>query len=207
MSIENAYNEWAHQYDLDINLTRDLEAVALQKTLIQLPFKKCLELGCGTGKNTEWLVKKAEKVIAVDLSAGMLEKAKAKITSDSVQFRQADIKKPWNFGRNFDLITFSLILEHIENLESVFAEAAKALAPGGYIYIGELHPFKQYSGSKARFETTSGQQVLTCFIHHVSEFVQASRKHGLMVEGLSEYFDDQDRTTIPRILMLLLKKA
>ncbi|OKH30700.1 GNAT family N-acetyltransferase, partial [Calothrix sp. HK-06] len=31
-----------------------------------------LELGCGTGKNTEWLSERTERHLAVDLSEGML---------------------------------------------------------------------------------------------------------------------------------------
>ena len=207
MSIEKAYNAWAHQYDTNKNLTRDLEAISLRRTLAEISFQNCLEIGCGTGKNTEWLLKKAENVFAVDLSPGMLEKAKAKINSEKVQFRQADITQLWNFGQNFDLITFSLVLEHIEKLDFIFAEAAKVLKPGGYIYIGELHPFKQYSGSKARFDTEAGRQEVTCFTHHVSEFVQVARKHGFVVEDLQELFDDDNSNSIPRILMLLLRKA
>ena len=56
MNTREAYNKWSEQYDTNINRTRDLEAVALRKTLSVIPFKRCLEIGCGTGKNTEWLV-------------------------------------------------------------------------------------------------------------------------------------------------------
>jgi len=207
MSIEQAYNRWSEQYDTNQNKTRDLEAVALRQTLARIPFKNCLEIGCGTGKNTEWLLQKANKVLAVDLSAGMLEKAKEKVNAANVEFRQADMSLPWNFGDDHDLLVFSLVLEHIENLEFVFTQAARTLKTGGYVYIGELHPFKQYSGSKARFDTEEGRQILTCFNHHVSDFTQAARQTGFEIMELNEYFDQADRTTLPRILTLLLKKS
>ena len=207
MSIEKAYNEWATQYDTNKNKTRDLEAVALRETLSGISFEDCLEIGCGTGKNTEWLMQKAKQVLAVDLSPGMLEKAQAKINSDRVTFQQADITKPWNFGNTFDLISFSLVLEHIENLEPIFAETAKALKTGGHVYIGELHPFKQYTGSKARFDTENGRQEVSCFSHHLSDFMQAAKQNKLEIVDVKEYFDEADKTTIPRILSMLLRKA
>ncbi|WP_315822471.1 hypothetical protein [Paraflavitalea speifideaquila] len=81
------------------------------------------------------------------------------------------------------------------------------MKPGGHLYIGELHPFKQYTGSKARFDTDEGTQVVECFNHHVSDFVQAAQQYGLLLTAIEEYFDDNNRKEIPRILTLLLRKV
>lgn len=207
MNTEEAYNRWAPQYDTNKNRTRDLEALALRATLASINFDACLEIGCGTGKNTEWLVRKALHVTAVDLSEEMLERARKKVSSNKAEFLQADITQEWSFAtRPYDLISFSLVLEHIENLGSVFGEVAKALKPGGHVYIGELHPFKQYSGTKARFDTEEGRQEVECYTHHISDFVQAASLIGLQLVELNEYFDENERTTTPRILTLLLQK-
>jgi ubiquinone/menaquinone biosynthesis C-methylase UbiE len=56
MSIQKAYDNWSSQYDNNDNKTRDLEARALQETLAGIQFTNCLEIGCGTGKNTAWLL-------------------------------------------------------------------------------------------------------------------------------------------------------
>jgi ubiquinone/menaquinone biosynthesis C-methylase UbiE len=208
MNVKKAYNKWAEQYDTNINKTRDLEAMALRKNLISIPFNSCLEIGCGTGKNTEWLIVKSAKILAVDLSEEMLKKAKKKINSTKVTFIQADIDQNWNFVKEaVDLISFSLVLEHIEKLDAVFSQAANSLKKDGYIYIGELHPFKQYTGSKARFETDEGLQTVTCFIHHISDFTNAAKKYGFNIISIQEYFDDNDNEKIPRILTLVLQKS
>jgi len=208
MNPQQAYNTWASQYDINDNKTRDLEAEALRDILSTVSFNTVLEIGCGTGKNTEWLLQKAEQIIAVDLSEEMLSKAKEKIQSDKVELIQADINSDWNFTEKiFDLIGFSLVLEHIENLDHIFKEAYKKLNDGGFVYIGELHPFKQYTGSKARFETEDGLQIVQCYNHHISDFVQSAKKYGLKLVELDEYFDNDDRTAIPRILTLLLQKS
>jgi len=207
MNIKNAYNIWANQYDTNQNQTRDLEAEALRAMLAGITIQRTLEIGCGTGKNTQWLQTISNLVIAVDLSEQMLAKAKEKITSDHVHFLQADITQRWTFAEEpFDLITFSLVLEHIEDLNAIFEKAVEKLNKGGIIYIGELHPFKQYTGTKARFDTPQGTQVVPCFNHHVSDFTTAAFKQGLRIEGLEEYFDDPAKTGMPRILTLLLQK-
>jgi ubiquinone/menaquinone biosynthesis C-methylase UbiE len=207
MTTQHHYNEWSSTYDNVENKTRDLELKAGQEILSSFSFDSVLELGCGTGKNTVWLQEKARSLLAVDLSEGMLQKAKEKINSPHVMFQQADITKPWNFvPPNVDLVTCSLILEHIENLSFIFSEAAKVLNSGGHFYICELHPFKQYTGSKARFETAEGLQVLACFVHHVSDYTAAALKNGFAITDLQEWFDDGDRASTPRLLSFLFQK-
>ena len=206
MNVQKAYDSWSAQYDTNLNKTRDLEALALQETLTGIEFENCLEIGCCTVKNTAWLLTKAKKITAVDLSTEMLAKAKEKINSDKVNFIQADILKDWDFVNiKYDLTTFSLVLEHIENLEPVFEKVSKLISGSGHVYIGELHPFKQYTGSKARFTTEEGEQVVTCFHHHISDFTKAAKKYGFTLMHINEYFDEAGRNTIPRILSILFK--
>lgn len=207
MNVEKAYDNWSKQYDTNTNPTRDLEALALRTVLSEINFNSCLEIGCGTGKNTEWLVTRCKQLTAVDISDEMLTIAKSKIKADHVQFLQKDIIKDWDFiSSKNDLVTFSLVLEHIENLDSLFNKVSNVLSKNGHVYIGELHPFKQYAGTKARFETEEGFQVVTCFNHHISDFTNSAKKYGLEIVDIKEYFDNDDRNIIPRIITLLLKK-
>ena len=206
MDNQQAYNVWADQYDTNSNCTRDLEAIALRDVLGKIQFSKVLEIGCGTGKNSEWLVKQSEQVTAVDFSEEMLNKAKAKVLAPNIKFIQADITKEWSFtNETFDLVTFSLVLEHIEDIDFIFREARTKIADNGYLYIGELHPFKQYSGSLARFDSNNESVELQCFTHHVSEFLNAASVNGFTLVLLNEWFDDANKVSIPRILTLLFK--
>jgi ubiquinone/menaquinone biosynthesis C-methylase UbiE len=207
MNIKEAYQEWSEQYDTNENKTRDLEAIALRSILSKLELNKVLEFGCGTGKNTVWFEQNAKEILSADFSEAMISKAAEKIKSTKVQFIIADINEPWNFTKEkFDLVSFSLILEHIENIDEIFNKSNKVLHSGGYMYIGEFHPFKQYAGSKARYSTPEGEQLVTCYTHNVSDFTRAANKYGFSLIDLEEWFDDNDRTQIPRILTLLFKK-
>jgi ubiquinone/menaquinone biosynthesis C-methylase UbiE len=207
MDTHKAYNVWASQYDTNKNRTRDLEALALRQLLPRISFSSCLEIGCGTGKNTVWLMERSKRIMAVDLSEQMLEKAKEKVPPGTVEFMQADITRPWVFAAGpYDLVSFSLVLEHIQDLDHVFSEASRVLARGGHLYIGELHPIKQYIGTKARFDTEEGRHVLKCFDHHISDFIRAARKQGFSLLDIEEHFDDNDRGQVPRVLAMLLKK-
>lgn len=203
MNVEEAYKHWSAQYDTNLNKTRDLEAISLRETLNDIKFENCLEIGCGTGKNTEWLLTKGHKISAIDLSEEMLTIARNKISNDNVQFLKVDINEDWAFtDERFDLVVCSLVLEHIENISRIFKLISEHLTKSGAVYIGELHPFKQYSGSKAGFENEEGKQTVTVFTHHISEFTSLAKQNGLAISEIKEYFDDGDTTSIPRILTL-----
>jgi len=150
-TTQKLYDEWSATYDTVANPTRDLEKRACESLLGQHSFERVLELGGGTGKNTAWLAERSREVVSVDLSSEMQAVARKKVTAANVEFRIGDVTVAWNFGNVFDLITCSLILEHVEDLRHIFSEAARVLIPGGRFYVCELHPFKQYKGSKARF--------------------------------------------------------
>ena len=205
-SVANAYNQWSHSYDEVENKTRDLDRKAVEHVLSRLNWNTVLELGCGTGKNTAWLAERAATVLAVDFSEGMLAIAAEKVIEPNVKFKQADITAPWNFAQShFDLICCNLMLEHIENLEPVFANAAQFLADNGHFFISELHPFKQYAGSKARFEQGGETVVLDCYTHHISDYFKAAKAAGLIVEELEEWFDEEAEG-LPRLLTMLFRK-
>ncbi len=205
MSIAKSYNSWAASYDNNENKTRDLDRQVSQEVLKEYDFQLILELGCGTGKNTSWLLKKTEAMIALDFSIKMLEKAKEKIKSDKVDFRQADLKEDWNLGQQQpDLICCNLVLEHIEDLAEVFQKAAQALAPGGKFFCCELHPFKQYAGSKARFKTPNGEEeVLQVYVHDVSAYLDSAQKNGFQLLRLDEWWDEPRAGDIPRLISFL----
>jgi SAM-dependent methyltransferase len=211
MDNQHAYNAWSGTYDTVVNKTRDLEGAALRRILSGIRFQSVLEIGCGTGKNTNWLAEQAVQVIGADFSADMLARAKEKALNPNITFRQMDVREPWPFeAGQFDLITCSLVLEHIEDLGFVFEQASAVLRPGGYFYFGELHPFKQYLGSKARFDTGEGVFELTCHVHHVSDYMDAALKHQFTCTGLQEWFDTPEEggsAGPPRILTMLFRRV
>ncbi|MDY0318352.1 MAG: class I SAM-dependent methyltransferase [Candidatus Izemoplasmatales bacterium] len=207
MSIEKSYNSWAEQYDTNENKTRDLDTKSTIKTLTKYDFKNVLELGCGTGKNTSWLLNKAELIIGLDFSQGMLDIAKKKITDHRVEFKKADLTKDWEIENQFaDLVTSSLTLEHIEDLNHIFNQANKKLKENGLFFISELHPFKQYSGSKARYETGNGIEELSVYTHHISDYIENAESNGFEILEIKEWFDEKPEKEIPRLISFVFRK-
>ena len=207
MNIQNAYNEWSEIYDTNENLTRDLDQKVTRDTLGGQHFNSILELGCGTGKNTAFLAQIGEKVHALDFSQGMIEKAKEKIQTENVRFEMVDLTKRWHCEDHaYDLITCNLVLEHIEDLNHIFAEAARTLLSSGIFFINELHPFKQYLGTKARFERADQTIEVDVFVHHVSDFINSAKSRGLRLENFNEYWHEKDDGKPPRLVSFVFAK-
>ncbi len=203
MNVERAYDKWAESYDVMSNKTRDLDLMASSENLCRVHCHTILEIGCGTGKNTQWLSSRCSRLVAVDFSEAMMSIAKQKVTNKNIDWKRFDISKSWPIqGTSFDLITFNLVLDHVRDLSFVFTEAASRLSRGGVIHVSELHPFKQYMGSKARFESEHGTLELEVFTHHVSDFTTALSDAGLRIKELKEWFDSE-RSGVPRLLTIL----
>ncbi len=203
--IKDDYNTWAHQYDKNINRTRDLDTTVTKNSLSKIDFFKVLELGCGSGKNTEWLITKADRLVGLDFSKNMLDLARKKINNDKVTFINTDINKNWPVNDNsFDLATINLTLEHIETLDHVFNSLFMKLTPGGKCFVCELHPKKQLSGCRPQFEENGIEVVLDVFQHSKQDYIQNAEKAGFNLLAKEDWYDNEK--DIPRLISFLFEK-
>jgi malonyl-CoA O-methyltransferase len=202
-SVQDAYDEWAEQYDNDENPTRDLNADVLREQAFFHADDDVLELGCGTGLNTQWLVEQAGAVVATDVSEGMLEKARTRLSGADVTLQKLDVTEPWPLNdRSFDCVVATLVLEHVEHLDRVFREAHRVLRSGGALYLCELHPYRQFGGTQANFEHKESGETITidAFTHPVSEFVNEGLDAGFSVRRMGEWHGPDDE--VPRLLSI-----
>ena len=203
--IKSDYNKWAFEYDQNINPTRDLDKIATKKSLHNIDFSFVLELGCGTGKNTQWLITKARKLIGIDFSESMLNIAKKKVVSKKAIFLNADLNKQWNVKDNsFDLATINLVLEHIKELDHIFYSLFSKLKKGGKCFICEIHPKKQLKGTRARFKVNQLETTLDTFLHSEKDYIQSAEMAGLKLLNKSNWYENENDN--PRLISFLFEK-
>lgn len=113
------------------------EAAKVRDVLHSLPKQRhILELAPGTGIWTQELLKLSDKITAIDASPEMIEINKAKVQSDKVTYRQADLFE-WQPTQEYDMIFFSFWLSHVppEKLDGFLQKVKQALKIGGVVFM------------------------------------------------------------------------
>jgi SAM-dependent methyltransferase len=120
-----------------------------------------LELAPGTGIWTERLLYTASTITTVDASPEMIAINRARVGSDRVSYRQADLFT-WRPSRQFDAVCFCFWISHVptERLDAFLQMVAQSLRPGGKIFFvdGLREPTSTANNHQLPDE---GQQVMT----------------------------------------------
>ena len=94
-----------------------------------------LDVGCGAGVKSKYLLNKGLKVVGIDFSEKMIEIAKREVPA--VTFYVMDIKNLSGLSETFDGILAQAVLLHIPKVEiaTVIGGLKTKLKDGGYLYI------------------------------------------------------------------------
>jgi ubiquinone/menaquinone biosynthesis C-methylase UbiE len=208
--VAQAYDRWSRRYDDDHNATRDLDARVVRQSPLHVAGARVLELGCGTGKNSEWLVAQSRTLVALDFSPGMLDVARRRVRSERARFVEHDITRRWPVEpSSVDLVVGNLVLEHVRDLGPIYVEAARVLRPGGELFFCELHPYRQLRGGQAHFEDEDTNEIVpvTAFRHSVSEYVNGGLAAGFTLRALGEHVEEgASADAAPRLLSVLFER-
>ena len=141
-SIADGYNslaeEWDRRYENPtIQYRRSVEFNIISKNIKR--GNKALDLGCGTGRHTFFLLEKGCNVIGVDISPKMLEvlKRKAEERKYSLSLFLTDCNNLPFKTESFDVvISIYGPLTHLQNPANCIQEIMRVLKKGGKIVIG-----------------------------------------------------------------------
>ena len=176
------YNIWSEFYDQYPNPTVAIDELKFSPMYSEIKNQNVLEIGCGTGRHTVRLIEQGNNVTGVDLSEGMLDKAKAKINSSRVTFVHANVLKDEIPNGPFDLAIMSLVLEHIDDLDLFFNKVRKLLKSESKFYFSEIHPFRSEKGILAHFKTESGEEINLASKSHTDEkVIKSALRNGFKV--------------------------
>jgi SAM-dependent methyltransferase len=104
---------------------------------------RVLEAGCGVGAQTLHLVtgSPAARIVAIDISAESLARARARVTARApqavVQWRRADLLDLPFAAASFDHLFVCFVLEHLADPAAALAGLRRVLRPGGTITVIE----------------------------------------------------------------------
>lgn len=181
LAVEAAYDRWSGFYDRYDNPLVFVADAALRCAIPDASGRSIVEFGCGTGRNLAYLRSRgASHVVGLDLSAGMLERAKARHVADDLLIHDMSIGEAPAVPA-CDLALFVLSLEHFASLTGPLRQALGLLRPGGEIIVIEIHPYLSFRGAKAHFVDGNKQVEMPAYAHQFADYLTAFSKLGLVI--------------------------
>ncbi|AFH60775.1 class I SAM-dependent methyltransferase [Paenibacillus caseinilyticus] len=112
------------------------------RTLLpELDGRRVLDLGCGFGWHCRYAREQgARSVVGIDLSANMLERARAMTSDPQIEYRQLAVEEIDFSEGEFDVVISSLALHYVERFDAICRKVYHCLAPGGTFVLSVEHP-------------------------------------------------------------------
>jgi ubiquinone/menaquinone biosynthesis C-methylase UbiE len=142
-----------------------------------------MDVGCGAGRDTQWLGELGYDAVAIDLSSGMLTEGRRRVPNG--RFVQATVTRLPIDSASMDgaWICSSLVHLNHDEVSVALGEIARVLRPGGAIYVGveegggaewrvesngSRRRYHFWQGSElAELVTSSGFTVVEQYVDHV----------------------------------------
>lgn len=209
-----------------------IEQPAMKKLLPDVKGKSVLDLGCGYGANTVSFARQgAKRVVGVDISQKMLEKAKVENSHPCVQYLNMDMGKIGELEGKFDIVYSSLAFHYVEDFCKLIKDIYSLLNNGGVLLFSQEHPIttatfdglgdfnKAENGEYLSYTFSnycqSGKRVVNWFVDGLvkyhrpfSEIISAIIDTGLTITAVCEPVPDEKIIKeVPRMAKELLKPS
>jgi ubiquinone/menaquinone biosynthesis C-methylase UbiE len=151
---EARYDAVADFYISGFDSADDPASLALLELLGPVAGLRVLDVACGHGRITRELARRGADVTGIDISAGLISKARETEQNEplGIRYIRADVTTSAVLGNaEFDAATCNFGLSDIDALDAAIAAVSRALRPRGSFTFSILHPCfaggKDISGS------------------------------------------------------------
>lgn len=100
--------------------------------------QRVLDIGCGGGILSEGMAKRGGKVTGLDVEPDTIAAAQRHAAAEHLQIEYV-CQPVETFNGEFPIITCLEMLEHVPNPQIIINEAARLLAPGGYLFLSTIN--------------------------------------------------------------------
>lgn len=191
VSTREGYAQWAETYEDTVKNDMDLWLLDEIKTVEWAKVERAADLGCGTGRTGAWLAAhEVRQIDGVDLTPEMLERARRRGVFASL--RTGDVGATGLSAGDYDLITTSLVDEHLADLAPLYRESARLARPGAAHVLVGYHPFFiMKTGMPTHFDDATGQPLaIETHVHLLSEHVTCALAAGWQLAEMHEQVID-----------------
>lgn len=159
-----------------------------------------LDIACGNGQFARKLAQLGAKVVASDISQGMIENAKARTTenADRIEYSVVDATDSTQLlalgERRFDAAVCTMAIMDMASIEPLVSSLGRLLKVGGRFVFSVMHPCFNSASIKMVAEQQEDRDgdMVTEYSVKVSEYIRPSSKKGIAMLGQPSaqyYFD------------------
>ena len=190
LPVRDGYREWVATYEDTVPDEMDLRLLDGVRTIEWARARATVDLACGTGRIGAWLAARGvTNIDGVDITPEMLERAREKNAYRRLEC--ADVTSTGLPEASYDLAVQVLADEHLEDLGSLYREAARLTRAEGRFVIVGYHPHFLMNGIPAHFDRPSGESVaIASFVHFFSDHVRAAHAAGWTLVEMDERIVD-----------------
>ncbi len=170
LTAREGYGLWAPSYEQEtaVSFLEDSLVTAFD---VPVAARRLLDVGCGTGRRLRGVG--AALAIGVDASPAMLARAE-----DHATFAAADLRALPFPAATFDVVWCRLVIGHVCQLETAYAELARVCRHGGMIIVTDFHPDAVAAGHTRTFRDHTGE------VHEIEHYVHDPGVHELVGRAL-----------------------
>ncbi len=193
VSAAEGYRLWAASYDRFPNPLLALERRVLWGILGSLTGKRVVDVGCGTGRWTQELLRQGADVIGADLSPEMLCEAARKPRLRGRLLRASAMALPIA-SKTADLTICSFVISYLANAVPAFVEMRRIAKPGGAIVVSDLHPVAVAAGWTRSFHHESVAYEVEHHSRSIDELRRLAADAGLHFDfQIAAHFEEEER--------------
>jgi ubiquinone/menaquinone biosynthesis C-methylase UbiE len=182
--LADGYRLWAETYDAPLRLF-GLEEPVMHRLFESLPPSRALDAACGTGRHSAFLAARGHRIVGVDRSPEMLERARQKVPAGD--FREGDIDALPLDAESVDAVVCALALVHLPDVTTAVREFARVVRPRGRVLVSDVHPVPILLGWQAQFRTAAGAAgFMRIHPHLASAYSRAFAAAGLRIRSCEE---------------------
>ena len=179
-----AYRLWAPSYGPE-NAVSHLEKALVAELGPAPQGLRLLDAGCGTGRRLA--ATGAAFAAGIDLSPEMLAEGRRDPALAGIELVEGDVRALPIADGSFDLVWCRLVIGHLPELGSAYAELGRVLVPRAAVIVTDFHPEACAAGHRRTFRVGGGPiHEVVHYLHPAEAHIDAAQRAGLALRARSD---------------------